>query len=1185
MTRSEYDNQREMEIIEENFKIIADSAPFSLWISGLDKKCFYFNKSWLDFTGRTLEQEKGNGWAEGVHADDLENCISIYVSFFNARKPFKMEYRLRRYDGVYRWVLDTGCPRFSPSGEFIGFVGSCIDVTDMWFAHHELQTYSKQQDELLHCSNSLLKYLKPDTIVSNQEGLEFLNAVLKSAALSLSADSSILFKINPENTLQIIVQATYNADFIPKNVSIFQLPNNFWEICQQQQEELQREAGTDNNIQFPTIRTSSSTTTISSSVYSVLFQNYFAPFLAPFGIKSTTSTVIQGNQIPFGFMCICSKEEREFSSFEQNTLVGMATVISIYLLRMQESQYSLFKNTISSVIAKTSSNGIITVDGHGKVVDMNPAALEIFELDQKLGYTPQNVKIESLFPFLNTTNNNTSSPSSSSFYQIINQFLKSNFNDKDQFIETFGLVNNNNNNNSHNNNSKFNNSKNSTNHKIPIQLLIKEVSYDPSYSSPFTSFFLFIFKDLTKIRNLEKAELLAKKSVQESLEKTMFLSRLSHEIRNPLNCIINMSEIILDTSISIEQKDIIETIHSAGNNLRTLLDDVLDISKIESGKLELKNEPFKVRECVEQSLAMMALSAQKKGIELALIIDNSVPDVIVGDYSKLRQVLINTIGNGVKFTETGSVLVTVHAQSVPSVMKQRRGVSLGDINDFSASDIEDDISMSPSGNSVGANNNAMSKTPKITTTSSNTSMISPSDIPIVTLSGDGENINANNNNNINTTNANYLYDTNHNMVEIIFKIKDTGIGIPDSKINKLFNNFTQVHIDHNKNYGGTGLGLAICRKIIELMGGTITVESEYGKGSVVVFSILSTVPTPPYIGGLNLNSSSAMGVQTKSVNHLQRRKSLLDICSNKKILVIAKNENLRLMISSYAKLMLFAITCCSSIAKEDEVSKILKANEKYDLILIDYPHDCLESDFETSLQMFTSQINYNHLILMTPMAFVNHSSFQDVVDAYLTKPVKLSSFEETVLKLFMGSQENIVQQLQNNTSSSLIKPTTQQLQPPQQQQSSTNHITKHTKSSSFDHQMSSRLPLTILSTEDNVVNQKVISMIFSRLGYTIDQASNGIEALELISKKKYDFVFLDIEMPLMGGLECAQQICSKYPSDQRPNLIALTGRVLNEQIQECKDSGMIDFLTKPLKVDRIIEILEKYSNIKKDILS
>ena len=114
---------------EERFRNMADSAPVLLWNSGRDKLCEFFNQGWLAFTGRTLEQEIGNGWAEGVHPDDLQHCLMTYHSAFDARQPFEMEYRLRRHDGEYRWVVDTGVPRFAPDGEFIGYVGSAVDIT------------------------------------------------------------------------------------------------------------------------------------------------------------------------------------------------------------------------------------------------------------------------------------------------------------------------------------------------------------------------------------------------------------------------------------------------------------------------------------------------------------------------------------------------------------------------------------------------------------------------------------------------------------------------------------------------------------------------------------------------------------------------------------------------------------------------------------------------------------------------------------------------------------------------------------------------------------------------------------------------------------------------------------------------------------------------------------------------
>jgi PAS domain S-box-containing protein len=116
---------------EDRFKVMADSSPVMLWMSAVDSNCYFFNKPWLDFTGRTLEQEVGAGWCEGIYFEDFQHCLDTYLDHFNARKPFRMRYRLRRHDGQYRWLLDTGVPRYSPDGTFMGFVGSCIDIQEM----------------------------------------------------------------------------------------------------------------------------------------------------------------------------------------------------------------------------------------------------------------------------------------------------------------------------------------------------------------------------------------------------------------------------------------------------------------------------------------------------------------------------------------------------------------------------------------------------------------------------------------------------------------------------------------------------------------------------------------------------------------------------------------------------------------------------------------------------------------------------------------------------------------------------------------------------------------------------------------------------------------------------------------------------------------------------------------------
>ncbi|MEH2358332.1 MAG: ATP-binding protein [Nostoc sp.] len=252
--------------------------------------------------------------------------------------------------------------------------------------------------------------------------------------------------------------------------------------------------------------------------------------------------------------------------------------------------------------------------------------------------------------------------------------------------------------------------------------------------------YVYILRDMTERKQAE-------------LAKQEFLAMISHEIRTPIASVIGMSSLLLDSKLTAEQQDFVKIIYTSGNSLLKIINDFLDFSKIQSGHLELEEEPFDLRNCINEALYLLAPTAREKGLKLTFLDTPKVPTMIVGDITRLRQVLINLLSNAIKFTETGSIEV--------SVITRKNS----DINHSSAANTD----------------------------------------------------------------------------EIQFSIKDTGIGIPSDRLERLFKAFSQVNSSINRQYDGTGLGLAICKQLCELMGGRIWIDSQLSAGSTFYFTIAASV--------------------------------------------------------------------------------------------------------------------------------------------------------------------------------------------------------------------------------------------------------------------------------------------------------------------------------------------------------
>lgn len=552
---------------------------------------------------------------------------------------------------------------------------------------------------------------------------------------------------------------------------------------------------------------------------------------------------------------------------------------------------------------------------------------------------------------------------------------------------------------------------------------------------------VFAGVDISQLKHTQAALQEAKEVAEAaSRAKGEFLATVSHELRTPMNGILGMTRFLLGTDLTAEQKEFAETVQSSAESLLAILNDILDFSKIEAGRLVIEPIPFDLRLAVEEVAELLAMRAGEKGLELMVRYAPTAPRRVIGDPGRIRQVLTNLMGNAVKFTDRGHVLINVECLEQTEREAQFR-----------------------------------------------------------------------------------------------VAVEDTGIGISEDRLDKIFEKFTQGDASTTRRYGGTGLGLTISKQLVELMGGTVGASSRPGQGSTFWFDVRFPIDPQQAIPG-PLPTAELAGAR---------------------MLIVDDSEvSRRVLLEQTLSWGLNSEGCASTDAALARLREACDSGKPFQIAILDAQMPGMDGEVLGRAIKADPALRETVLVMLTAVG--RRGDARRLKDAgfaaYLVKPVRPSHLMDALAAVWATRTLDTPTELV--TRHTLAESRAAKTPPPP---ATGRHIRAY-----------------VLVAEDNIVNQKVTAGMLEELGCRVDVAVNGKEAVERVEQLPYDLVLMDCQMPDMDGYEAAAEIRKREGSTGRIPIIAMTAHSMEGERERCLAAGMDDYASKPVRPDKLVDILEQW---------